>query len=161
MPAKLRTIRPILVFSLLSLFVSCGGSKRAVTTSSNAQQITDYAKGFINTPYRYGGTTRQGMDCSGLIYQSFLQYGKTLPRTTKDLSTYGQKIKLKRVRVGDLLFFKTSKKLFGGINHVGLVVKSNGRDIQFIHSTSSRGVIITSLNEQYWSDVFKIARRVL
>jgi len=161
MPTKFTFVRLILAFSLLTMLFSCGGSKQVVTISSNARQITNYAEDFVNTPYRYGGTTRQGMDCSGLIYQSFSHHGKSLPRTTKELSQYGRKIKLKRVRVGDLLFFKTSKKLFGGINHVGLVVKSNGRDIQFIHSTTSRGVIITSLEEQYWSDAFKLARRVL
>lgn len=159
--SKFTSIRLVLAFSIFSVLVSCGGSKRAVTTSSNARQITDYAKGFIETPYRYGGTTRRGMDCSGLIYQAFLQHGKSLPRTTKGLSSYGRKVKLKRARVGDLLFFKTSKKLFGGINHVGLVVKSNGREIQFIHSTTSRGVIVTNLQEQYWFDAFKHARRVL
>jgi len=161
MSTKLTSLRIILAFSLLSVLVSCGGSKRAVTTSTKARQIADYAKNYINTPYRYGGKTRQGMDCSGLIYQSFLHHKKLLPRTTKELSKYGRKIKLKHVRVGDLLFFKTSKKLFGDINHVGLVVKSNGHGIQFIHSTTSRGVIITSLQEQYWFDAFKLARRVL
>lgn len=161
MPSKLTFIRPILVFFLLSLLISCGSSKRAISSSVDAQQITDYAKSFLNTPYRYGGTNESGMDCSGLIYRAFYQHDFNLPRTTDGLSKAGKKIRLKKVKVGDLLFFKTSKKLFGGINHVGLVVKSNGRDIKFIHSTTSRGVIVTDLSEYYWSNCFKKARRVL
>jgi len=160
MPFNLAHTRLILVFSLLSFLVSCGGSKRAVSTSVDAQQITDYAMNFVNTPYQYGGTTRQGMDCSGLIYQAFLRHGKEIPRTTKDLSKYGQKVKLKRARVGDLLFFKTSKK-WGGINHVGLVTNINGDYIEFIHSTTSRGVIVSGLNQAYWTKSFKFARRIL
>jgi cell wall-associated NlpC family hydrolase len=100
------------------------------------------------------------MDCSGLIYQSFLKYGKEIPRTTKQLSGYGQKIKLKNTQIGDLLFFKTSKK-WGGINHVGLVTNIDGKYIEFIHSTTSRGVIVSKINEKYWAQAYKFARRIL
>lgn len=160
MPINFTHTRLVLTFLLLSFLISCGGSKRAVSASTEAKQITDYAQSFINTPYRYGGTTGQGMDCSGLIYQSFLQYGKEIPRTTKQLSDYGQKIKLKNTQIGDLLFFKTSKK-WGGINHVGLVTNISGNYIEFIHSTTSRGVIVSDLNQTYWAKSFKFARRVL
>jgi cell wall-associated NlpC family hydrolase len=149
-----------LLYILLLILVSCGGSKRVTSTSNSVEQITAYAKKFIDTPYRYGGTTHQGMDCSGLIYHTFLKHNKELPRTTNDMSKYGKKIKLKHARVGDLLFFKTSKKR-GGINHVGLVTEVNGYYIEFIHSTTSRGVIVSKLNESYWSRAYKFTRRVL
>ena len=145
---------------MILFFVSCGITGQAASSSTTAKKISTYAKDYLNTPYRYGGTSKQGMDCSGLIFQSFLKYGKELPRTTKDLSKYGQKIKLKHTRVGDLLFFKTSKK-WGGINHVGLVTKVYGNSIEFIHSTTSKGVIISGLNQYYWAKTFKFARRVL
>jgi cell wall-associated NlpC family hydrolase len=142
-----------------SSLISCGGSKKVSQKSVNDQDIVQYASSFIGTPYRYGGTSRRGMDCSGLIYQVYLGQGKALPRTTKDLSRYGQKVQLNRARIGDLLFFKTSKK-WGGINHVGLITKIDGNSIEFIHSTTSRGVIISGLNENYWSRAYKFARRI-
>ena len=146
----------VMCFSL----ISCGGSKKIAQNSSDDQDIVQYASSFIGTPYRYGGTSQRGMDCSGLIYQVYLGQGKALPRTTKDLSKYGQKVKLNRARVGDLLFFKTSKK-WGGINHVGLITKIDRNAIEFIHSTSSRGVILSDLSQNYWAESFKYARRIL
>ena len=161
MPAKKSFKQSIIVFLLLVSLVSCGGSKRSVSASAEAKQITDYAQGFINTPYQYGGTSRQGMDCSGLIYQSFLKHDVNIPRTSKNMSKIGRKVKLRKVAIGDLLFFKSSKKWFGGINHVGLVVSVDRGNIQFIHSTTSRGVTISRLDNEYWSKSFRFAKRVL
>lgn len=147
------------IFFLIFSLISCGGSKRA-TKMNKAQQITTYAKGFLGTSYRFGGTTSSGMDCSGLIYRAFFRYGVELPRTSKNMSKRGKKIKLKKTQVGDLVFFKTSKK-GRGINHVGLVIRADGRDIQFIHSTTSLGVVTSTLNQKYWKKSFKFVKRVL
>lgn len=160
MTTKAYHIRPILVPFLMLFLFSCGGSKQVASASGNSDQIITYALSLENTPYRYGGTTQHGMDCSGLIYNAFLKHGKELPRTTKGLSTYGQKIKLSKVSIGDLMFFKTSKK-GRGINHVALVVEVSGDQISFIHSTTSRGVIVSDFSESYWSRAFRYARRVL
>lgn len=160
MPSKIYHIRPILLLILILFLFSCGGYKPVNSVSNNSDQISTYAKSFVNTPYRYGGTSRRGMDCSGLIYHAFLKHGMELPRTTKGLSKFGQKINISDARIGDLLFFKTSKKL-GGINHVGLITAVEGDQIQFVHSTSSRGVIITDLNQNYWAKSFKFVRRVM
>lgn len=145
---------------VIVFLTSCGGSKR-IAKVNKVQKITTYSKSFLGTPYRYGGTTSSGMDCSGLIYQSFLRHGENIPRTSKSMSKIGRKVKLRKVVIGDLLFFKTSKKWGGGINHVGLVVSADRKNIRFIHATTSRGVIVTSLNEKYWSKSFKFAKRVL
>ena len=98
------------------------------------------------------------MDCSGLIYTSFKEEEVVLPRTSRAMSTQGTKTSLKNVKVGDLLFFKTSKK--NVISHVGLVVKA-GKKIEFIHSSTSKGVTISSLDERYWNNAFAWARRIL
>lgn len=140
--------------------LSCG-SIRTNNYPSKSNHIITYAKSFLGTPYQYGGTTTSGMDCSGLIHQSFLRYGIEIPRTSRNMSKMGKKIQLKKIKKGDLLFFKTSKKWFGDINHVGLVVMVNGKDIKFIHSSTSQGVIISPLRKKYWFKNFKFARRVL
>ena len=123
-------------------------------------KIVRTAKKFEGTRYKYGGTNRKGMDCSGLVYVSFLKEGISLPRTSRSMSLEGKRLFLEEVAAGDLLFFETNKNR-KVINHVGLVVEVNTDGIYFIHSSSSRGVIISSLSETYWKDNFVMARRVV
>jgi cell wall-associated NlpC family hydrolase len=155
-----------LLLSLIFIAVlsSCGSSKRAqqaeLKRSSTIQNVVDYSKRYLGTPYKYGGTTSSGMDCSGLIQLSFMQYGVELPRTSRDMSKTGKKLKLKQVNVGDLVFFKISKNR-RRINHVGLVVKKTPQTIDFIHSSSSRGVMISSINNPFWKKNYVKSMRVM
>lgn len=125
-----------------------------------ANNIVSTALSYSGTRYKFGGTTRKGMDCSGLLYVAFKEHDIALQRTSYNMATQGEKIPLKVVQKGDLLFFKTTKKR-KRINHVGLVVETDNDAIKFIHSTTSRGVIISSLNEGYWNYAFVEARRIL
>lgn len=122
-------------------------------------KVIENALDYVGTKYRYGGTTKKGMDCSGLIYTAFLQEDIALPRTSRDMSLLGNRLNLDEVVPGDFLFFETSKKK-KVINHVGLVVELDAENIYFIHSTSSRGVIVSALAENYWREHFVMARRV-
>ena len=128
--------------------------------SKEAETIADYAKKFNGTRYKYGGTTKRGMDCSGLIYTSFKDNDVNVPRTTADLRSYGDWVDLKEVNVGDLVFFAT-KKNSRNVNHVGIVTNVRPGNVEFIHASSSRGVMISSLAEKYWYFAFVQARRVL
>lgn len=123
------------------------------------QEIIDYAKTFQGTRYKYGGTTEGGMDCSGLVCTAFKKENIELPRSSKDMALEGVPVPVKDIEKGDLLFFKTSSK--NVISHVGLVVKAENGDIQFIHSTTRAGVIISSLDEAYWKKAFVEVRRVI
>ena len=123
-------------------------------------KIIDNAKSFEGTRYKYGGTTKRGMDCSGLIYTSFLKEDIPMPRTTKTLSNYGEWVDVKEVKEGDLLFFAT-KKNSRKVNHVGLVTETRPGYVEFIHSTTSRGVITSNLSERYWYLAYVQARRVM
>lgn len=134
--------------------------KKDVNPLPKADNIIKHAKKFEGTRYKYGGTTKRGMDCSGLIYTSFISEDIALPRTTKDLAVTGNWIDLKNVKKGDLLFFAT-KKNSRKVNHVGIVTASRVGRVEFIHSTSSKGVIISELSERYWYFAFVQARRVL
>ncbi len=161
----------VLIIVLLSLS-SCRSSKKVTTTKSNttnststvtnekANQIVNYAKLFDGVKYKYGGTTKKGMDCSGLVVTSFKSEDIILPRTTGDLSVYGNWIDLKEVQKGDLLFFAT-KKNSRKVNHVGIVTESRTGFVEFIHASTSKGVIISNLAERYWYYAFVQARRVL
>ncbi|MBC9797736.1 C40 family peptidase [Sinomicrobium weinanense] len=132
-------------------------NKSANNTQVN--QIIKTAISYNGTKYRYGGTTRKGMDCSGLVYTSFKEHNIALQRASYMMATQGERIKLKKVQKGDLLFFKTGRR--NRINHVGLVVEVKGNNIRFIHSTTSRGVLVSSLREGYWNHAFIEARRIL
>ena len=125
-----------------------------------ASNITNEALRYKGTPYKFGGTTKRGMDCSGLIYTAFQKEDISLPRTSRAMSLQGIRLSLKDLSEGDLLFFETNKNK-KVINHVGLVIGFNDDDVLFIHSTSSRGVIVSNFSERYWRDAFVMARRVL
>ncbi|KJD36389.1 hypothetical protein PW52_07040 [Tamlana sedimentorum] len=164
----------VLLLMLLVAFSSCKSSKstkgksskttvksKKNTSKSKADNIIDYAEQFKGVKYKWGGTTKKGMDCSGLIYTSFTANNVQLPRISRDMAKRGTKVNLKNVHKGDLLFFKTGKNKRNDINHVGLIVDIVDNDIKFIHSTTSKGVIVSGLNETYWLKAFIEARRVL
>ena len=141
-----------------SLFLSsCNSTKRLGQTATQTSQLSHQlgfkvnrkddlrlfseAARWLGTPYRYGGSTRKGVDCSGLVNQIYKQvYHRSLERSSS----------------GDLVFFNTSRKKRKGINHVGLFLK-NG---YFIHASTSRGVIISNLKEDYYRKTWKQGGRV-
>lgn len=151
------------VLSLLLLLTSCGSSKRTAVkeiSTTKTERIIKQAQAFSGTRYKFGGTTRKGMDCSGLIYVAFQKENIVLPRVSRDMAQRGKPVKNKDIDTGDLLFFRTSKSS-KRINHVGLVTKVDGDDIYFIHATTSKGVLTSNLNERYWNRAYVMARRVL
>ncbi len=176
-------IYALIIISLLC-FVSCKSAKhtKIVTTKEEssktvevdskhevltktpeyklANAIIDNALDYNGVRYKFGGSTRKGMDCSGLVYVSFKKENILLPRMSRDMAKKGQPIALNNVDKGDLLFFQTNKKR-KAINHVGLVTKSENGNIEFIHATTGKGVITSSLTEIYWKAAFVEARRIL
>lgn len=163
--------RIYLLLLISFLLTSCGSSRKptkaAVLGSSTSyaatkriSKVVDYAKSFEGTRYKYGGTDKRGMDCSGLVYVCFMEEDIALPRVSRDMAKKGVRITLNEIAEGDLVFFQTNKNR-RVINHVGLVVEERNGEIKFIHSTSSRGVIVSSLNEDYWKNAFVEVRRVI
>lgn len=166
----------LFIFSISFLMISCGSSKKTVIykkpkkvikkntkvkgTPTLADKIVWTAVSYKGVRYKYGGTTKKGMDCSGLIHTAFKQRNVPIPRTSREMYAKGYDISLRKVKRGDLLFFKTTRKR-GRVNHVGLVTSVKNGNIHFIHSTSSKGVIVTSLQQPYWAQAFIRAKRVM
>lgn len=113
------------------------------------EQYLDWA----GVPYRMGGSSREGLDCSGFIQLTYLQrFGVELPRDTSAQRGVGSKVEPSRLRPGDLVFFDT-----GPVErHVGIYV---GRS-QFLHVSSSTGVMLSRLDDGYWEARFRDAIRV-
>ena len=169
-------MKQLLPLILLLFIVSSCKSKKTYSSKKNqthsvkvnttakptaeAESIVKYAKTFDGTRYKYGGTTKSGMDCSGLIYTSYKKHDVSLPRTTSGLKGTGEWIDLKEVNVGDLVFFATNKNS-RNVNHVGIVTNVRTGNVEFIHASTSRGVMISSIAEKYWYFSFVQARRVL
>lgn len=116
-------------------------------------KIVSKALSFEGYPYRFGGTTDKGMDCSGVVYSAYISEKILLPRTSRDMATKGKEILLENVQKGDLLFFKTPWNKHN-INHVGLVVEIKDNEVFFIHATTSGGVIISKMSEVFWKKTF-------
>jgi cell wall-associated NlpC family hydrolase len=129
------------------------------TSHRDVNKVINTALQYAGVRYKYGGTTKSGMDCSGLMFVSFAEHDYKLPRTSTEMAEEGKKIRINEVGKGDLLFFSTGRRN-NRINHVGLVVDIDGNDIKFIHSSTSRGVIVSSLREGYWNSSFVKATRV-
>ena len=145
--------------------ISIGNSTEMTDARSEASfkfadRIINTALEYSGVRYKYGGTSKDGLDCSGLMMISFGEHNYNLPRSSSQMAEEGKKVKLNEVAKGDLLFFCTGRRN-RKINHVGLVVTTEGDEIKFIHSSTSRGVIVSSLREGYWNSAFVKATRVL
>ena len=130
-------------------------------TNQLAEQLIDAAADNLGVKYKYAGTTKAGYDCSGLMYTIFNAENITLPRNSFQQSKIGVVLNPKRdqVQKGDLIFFKTNKNR--EINHVGIVIEASDEEIKFIHSSTSKGVIISSTKEPYYQKTFVQINRVL
>jgi cell wall-associated NlpC family hydrolase len=175
----------VVVLAASVLVVSCGSSKsvsagkksntKSVAKAENlrkldskfngnvSRSISDILKDaekYIGTPYKFGGSTSSGFDCSGFTVKVFEENDFNLPRRSSDQAEAGKNIDIKDVKPGDLLFFATA----GGsrVSHVGIVhdIGPDG-EVKFIHASASKGVIISSLNEKYWNKAYLHAQRVL
>lgn len=157
---KQKLLHRIALF-LTVFLISCGSSKIANVREEKIGKVIHTARAYVGTPYKYGGTTRSGMDCSGLLLNSFKAVKLDLPRSSEAQSKIGKEIKMKDLEPGDLVFFATGKKR-RQITHVGLVTERKGKkEVKFIHASSSLGVVETNIFQEYYQSRFREARRVI
>lgn len=126
---------------------------------SKAEFLIAKASENLGARYRSGATGNGGFDCSGLMYATFKNIDMTLPRSSREMAaSAGVRIAKEQAQKGDLIFFATRGR---GVSHVGMITEVTEDDIKFIHSSTSSGVIISSVNEPYYSRRFVQIKRVL
>ncbi|KUJ63299.1 glycoside hydrolase [Flavobacteriaceae bacterium CRH] len=160
-------MKKILVLLLLALiFTSCKSSSAAVSKSESKREnkyivknLIEKATDNIGVRYKAGGTTKSGFDCSGLVFTTFESENIKLPRSSYEQSKIGKIIRFDAAEKGDLIFFKTNKSK--QINHVGLITEVNSNEIKFVHSSTSKGVIISSTKEPYYQNSFAQINRII
>jgi cell wall-associated NlpC family hydrolase len=150
---------------VLFLLSACGSQPQrydvSVTTapSSDEEQMSNmaiYAMSLYDTPYQYGGKSRiNGFDCSGFVQYVFQNsLGLQLPRTSAEMGRMGRALEPNQLKPGDLVFFNTTRN---ANSHVGIFIGDN----RFVHSPKTgKAIMITSLNDKYWSSHYNGARRI-
>lgn len=159
-------MKKILIFLLLSIaFTSCKSTTTVVNSSNTRENrsiinhLIENATDNIGVKYKAGGTTKNGFDCSGLVFTAFESESIKLPRSSYEQSKIGKIINIDNAQKGDLVFFRTNKSK--QINHVGLITEVKSDEIKFVHSSTSKGVIISSTKESYYKNSFAQINRIL
>jgi cell wall-associated NlpC family hydrolase len=142
-----------IVFVLALFFTSCRVKKKMVLPAkSEKKELQDLhvkkdlkkeIEKWLGTPYRYGGISKQGVDCSGFVNAIYKEvYEIKLPRSSKEIYNASKHIKMKDLEEGDLIFFNYSGK---GVSHVGIYLSDN----MYVHASSTNGVVISDLTNPY------------
>lgn len=165
--------RILLMLASASLLAACGISQRATAPSnsgssdpklprmmgvdyykSTRQSLLQAYRDWEGTPYLLGGSSERGVDCSMFVSIIFDDYfGIDLPTNTRKLMNAGDGVRRVSLNTGDLIFFRTGRRTL----HVGIMVD----DQEFLHASTSQGVMMSSLEETYWATRFFAARRVM
>lgn len=149
-------VKILAVFLLLIFFSQGCSSSRKIRKNEKAieERLMRAYSHWKGTPYRFGGSTSSGVDCSALIQNIYRkEFGINLPRTTVEQIKSGKRVKPKNLKSGDIVFFKTGRRQL----HSGIYLRGG----KFMHASTSQGVIISEMKNAYWRKRFVRARRVL
>ena len=147
-------------FLIAGIFISAPAQKKKKRRKQNIESVIATGRSYIGTPYKWGGMSRSGMDCSGLIYTSYKTIGVNLPRTAKEQSKTGKKRGWEGIREGDLVYFKFKKKGDKWF-HSGMITYVGEDKILFVHASSSKGVVESNLMADYYKNSVRNFRRVI
>jgi cell wall-associated NlpC family hydrolase len=143
--------------SEMQSFIKGGAELKLDTGRKKPKQIIRTAEKYLGTPHCMGGTTKKCLDCSGLTYLSFTANKINIPRKSQDQARYGKIVLNKNdLKKGDLVFFTKSYNSPDYITHVGIYLGNS----RFIHASTSNGVIITEIQNPWWSERFVFGTRV-
>lgn len=155
-------LRPIILLLLASMaMLDCSATIVADNPIVHPDSLVSYAREYIGTPYGYGQSNGKRFDCSGFTSFVFSHYGYTLARSSREQYLEGDSVERGQWQVGDLVFFAGRNGGQSRVGHVGIVVEISGEQFDFIHASTSRGVIVSHSTERYYASRYIGARRVL
>ncbi len=146
----------LFVLAIAHFFASC--KKNTPRMSNHINKIlVNKCQHYVGTPYKFGGITKDGMDCSGLIFTAFKEIGEEIPRVSYQQAEFFEEIPKDEIKIGDLVYFKVNSSR---INHTGIISRVDNReDIFFLHASTSAGVREDHLLSKYWKSKFvKVTR---
>lgn len=146
---------------VLSQPFSYGQEAEKKSENSTIEELLGYAKKHLHIPYRSGGTTKRGFDCSGFVRYCFSNWGISLPHSSSAQVNHGEKIDLADAKPGDLIFFKGASTKSRHIGHVGIITEVKPDYVKFIHSAFKGGIRYDMLQASYYSRRFMAIRRIL
>jgi probable lipoprotein NlpC len=159
MKSTLRYILPLMIV-LLWAAQPAEAQRKKKKRQAQLNTVVVTAKTYIGTPYRFGGNTKSGIDCSGLIHNSYAAAGIKIPRTAKEQSKYGKSKGWNEIRTGDVVTFKFKEKREKWW-HSGIVTRVSGDQVKFVHASTSRGVVEDNLMSDYYKKNVKRIRRII
>ncbi|HEF8773780.1 TPA: bifunctional murein DD-endopeptidase/murein LD-carboxypeptidase [Providencia stuartii] len=128
--------------------------EQLVQSVDTKSKIMDQYANWKGVSYRLGGTTKSGVDCSSFVQRTFIeQFGVALPRTTSEQESSGKSVSRNSLKAGDLVLFKTGRRM----KHVGIYIGDN----KFVHASTSSGVIVSEMTNEYWNKRYYAGRRII
>ncbi len=156
---KIKYLKYLLsAFLIAGIFISSPAQNKK--KRQKISSVIQTGRSYIGTPYKWGGMSRSGIDCSGLIYNSYKTIGVNLPRTAKEQSKTGNKRGWNGIREGDLVYFKFKKK-GSKWYHSGMITHVGKDKILFVHASTSSGVVESNLMADYYKKNVRNFRRVI
>ncbi|OJV21265.1 MAG: glycoside hydrolase [Dyadobacter sp. 50-39] len=164
---------PIRLFVLIILFFAANtlsnpsyakapGPPTAAADSLNPiQSLVNFATQHLNIPYRSGGSSKRGFDCSGFVRYCFNHWNITLPHSSAAQAQHGEAVELGDAKPGDLIFFKGNSTRSQRIGHVGIITEVAPGYVKFIHSAWKGGIRYDMLNAAYYSKRFVAIKRMI
>ncbi len=142
----------------LKAFLSQGSEKYLDTGNLTANELISTARKYLGVPHCMGGSSKKCTDCSGLVMAVFAEHRITFPHSSEEQARFGKIIRDKaQLKKGDLVYFIKSYQTSKYITHTGIYLGNN----EFIHTSSRKGVTITSLDNEWWREKFIFGTRVL